>query len=358
MENQTEPTVQEIRAEIARNEAATVNDTSRIIDALCTAIVFLPLVRMYIDAGNPDPISDTGRLKPLSIAITKLITGKALPALNATLHAGTLKAWKQGETLGFVSLIDKVPPNVLKSLSEAGTFAHRETAAARFIDRKVRGINLSERVWRLENGLKVQIETVLQLAIVNGRSATETANDLKLYLKNPDAIFRKVRDASGKLQLSQAAKFYKPGVGVYRSAYANANRLARNEINNAYRRADWEQMQELDFVTGYRIQLSNNHPVTDICDTLKGIYPKSFQWSGWHVQCRCHMIKEIISMNEFAKMELGEFTPTQTTKFPGMMNEWIKENRHRFKAVAGIGTGVEWVDNSPELLAMVMNQSV
>jgi len=281
-----------------------------------------------------------------------------LPALNTTIHAGTLNAWKQGERLGFASLIGKVPENLLKTLSEAGTFAHREKAAAVFIDRKVRGINLSERVWRLEAGLKVQIETVLQLAILDGKSAIETANELKKYLKNPDTLFRRVRDAKGKLQLSQAAKFYKPGIGVYRSPYKNAHRLVRNEINNAYRRADWEQMQDLDFVTGYRIQLSNNHPVTDICDTLKGIYPKSFQWSGWHVQCRCHMIKEIISLDQFAKMERGEFSPVQTTKLPEMIKCWVEDNKHRFKPGPGTLTGIEWVDNSPELLAMFAPQPV
>ena len=355
MENQKSEN--DIRREIAQNEANTVRNTILIIDALCVAVVFLPAVRIYIDRGQADPISDTGSLKLLTKAIDKLIV-QTLQTLNATIHAGTLTAWKQGETLGFASLIDKVPQNVLKSLTEAGTFAHRETAAAAFIDRKIRGLNLSERVWRLEKGIKLQIETVLQLSILNGRSATETANDLKLYLKNPDAIFRKVRDAQGKLQMSQAAKFYRPGVGVYRSAYANAMRLSRNEINNAYRRADWEQTQELDFVTGYRIQLSNNHPVTDICDTLKGIYPKYFQWSGWHVQCRCHMIKEIISPSQFVKMERGEFTPTQTKELPEFIKIWTEENKHRFKPGTGTMTGIEWVDNSPELLAMFMNQPV
>jgi hypothetical protein len=188
------------------------------------------------------------------------------------------------------------------------------------------------------------------LAILDGRSAIETATDLKKYLKNPDALFRRVRDARGKLQLSQAARQYRPGIGVYRSAYANAHRLARNEINNAYRRADWEQMQDLDFVTGYRIQLSNNHPVKDICDTLQGKYPKSFQWTGWHVACRCHMTKEIISMDQFAKMERGEFTPEQTTKFPLMMGDWIAENRHRFKQPTGSASGIDWIDNNPKLL--------
>lgn len=34
----------------------------------------------------------------------------------------------------------------------------------------------------------------------------------------------------------------------------------------AYRRADHERWQQMDFVLGIKIELSNQHPVTDICD--------------------------------------------------------------------------------------------
>ena len=46
--------------------------------------------------------------------------------------------------------------------------------------------------------------------------------------------------------------------------------------------ADYERWQQLDFVVGIEIKLSNNHtlngmPFTDICDKLKGRYPKGLQ---------------------------------------------------------------------------------
>ena len=284
-------------------------------------------------------------------AIQKLIA-EALKNLNATIQAGAVQAFKQGESLSFAQIAGKLPENALKSLKEAGTFAHREKAADEFINRKIRGLKLSERVWRLEPGIKAQIETVLQLAILDGRSSIETANDLKMYLKEPDRLFRRVRDEKGRLQLSKAARTYHPGVGVYRSSFANANRLARNEINNAYRAAHWQQIQELDFVTGIKINLSNNHPVTDICDTLKGIYPKSFRWHGWHVQCRCNMTTILCSQEELnANIKKG-IKPEQITDLPDKIKQWTVENRTRFKPDENGQTGIEWLDNSPALTAI------
>ena len=58
-------------------------------------------------------------------------------------------------------------------------------------------------------------------------------------------------------------------------------RVARSETNIAYRRADNERWQQMDFVLGQRIQLSKNHPKKDICDKLAGDYPKdSYSTAG------------------------------------------------------------------------------
>lgn len=60
--------------------------------------------------------------------------------------------------------------------------------------------------------------------------------------------------------------------------------LAATETNMAYRAADYERWQQLDFVVGIRIELSNNHTCLgadgkphrfhDICDDLQKKYPE------------------------------------------------------------------------------------
>lgn len=168
---------------------------------------------------------------------------------------------------------------------------------AAFQGRKVQGLNLSDRVWKCTDQFTGHMELALDVAIGDGRSAQELSRDVRGLLQEPNRLFRRVRDKYGNLRLSKAAAAYHPGRGVYRSSYQNAMRLARTEINMAYKTADWERWQRLDFVVGIRIGLSNNHtiinskgepePLTDICDELAGDYPKTFKFVGWHPNCRC-----------------------------------------------------------------------
>lgn len=168
---------------------------------------------------------------------------------------------------------------------------------AAFQGRKVQGLNLSDRVWKCTDQFTGHMELALDVAIGDGRSAQELSRDVRGLLNEPNRLFRRVRDKYGNLRLSKAAAAYHPGRGVYRSSYQNAMRLARTEINMAYKTADWERWQRLDFVVGFRIGLSNNHtiinskgepePLTDICDELAGDYPKTFKFVGWHPNCRC-----------------------------------------------------------------------
>lgn len=168
---------------------------------------------------------------------------------------------------------------------------------AAFQGRKVQGLGLSQRVWKVTDQFQGHMELALDVAIGDGRSAEELSRDVRGLLKEPNKLFRRVRDKYGNLKLSKAAAAYHPGRGVYRSSYQNAMRLARTEINMAYRTADWERWQREEFVVGFRIGLSNNHtiknskgelePLTDICDELAGDYPKTFKFVGWHPNCRC-----------------------------------------------------------------------
>lgn len=181
----------------------------------------------------------------------------------------------------------------------------RAKARKAFDERRNHGLNLSDNVWQYTDQFKEEIEMSLDLGLRDGLSADKLSREVRRYLNNPTALFRRVRDVHGMLHLSQRAKAYYPGRGVYRSAYKNARRLAATETNIAYRTADYEHNQALDFVVGIRIVLSNNHtlngkPFFDICDDLsaplgskatkgRGCYPKDFKFTGWHPLCRCHI---------------------------------------------------------------------
>ena len=168
--------------------------------------------------------------------------------------------------------------------------SRRNEALEAFRKRVGNGMNLSERVWKLTEQFKSELELALDVGICEGKSADAISRDIRQYLNNHDKLFRRVRDKHGNLKLSKAAEAYHPGQGVYRSSYKNALRVARTEVNMAYRTADHENWSAERMVIGIRVSLSNNHtlngnPFFDICDELKGVYPKEFKFTGWHPMC-------------------------------------------------------------------------
>ena len=243
-------------------------------------------------------------------------------------------------------------------------------ALAAFLDRKVEGLNLSDRVWQHTDQFKDEIEMALDLGIREGKSATSMSIDVRQYLQNPNMLFRRVRDKHGLLQLSKRAKAFHPGQDVYRSSYKNARRLTATENNIAYRTADFLRYQQMDFVVGIQICLSNNHTVllqpgettsgptqqradgspkanavkhlVDICDDLQGRYPKDFKFTGWHPHCRCHVITILKSKDEIKRdikrLANGETVDNtsvnEVTELPKNFTEWVKDNEERLKGRA------------------------
>ena len=202
-----------------------------------------------------------------------------------------------------------------------------------FLTRTAAGMNLSERVWNLTNGAKDQLELYLSSGISTGRSAAEIAGDIKQYLNEPNRLFRRVRQ-EGKLVLSKAAKGYHPGAGIYRSSYRNALRLAKNEINMAYRMSDHLRRQQLPFVTGIEVHLSASHPRLDMCDDLAGKYPKGFIFMTWHVGCLCYTTSIMLNEKDSLKfMRTGEIPKSKyISGIPRRATNWIKLNA---KTIAG-----------------------
>lgn len=217
-------------------------------------------------------------------------------------------------------------------------FNNNEEAREAFIIRKESDLRLSDRVWNYTTQFKEEIEMGLDLGIGQGLSADELSRELRDYLKHPDKLFRRVRDKHGQLHLSKAAAAFHPGRGVYRSSYKNARRLAATETNMAYRSADHERWQQLDFVVGILIEPSKtNHPVEDICDDLKGKYPKDFKFTGWHPHCRCHALSILKTLDEMAEdnkrilrgEDVTSGSVNEVTSTPKAFDKWIRDNEDR-----------------------------
>lgn len=262
-------------------------------------------------------------------------------------------------------------------------FSRNQDAVDSFFKRKSAygGLNLSQKVWRYVDNLKTEMEVALSVSLGQGDSASTVSRKVRQYLQEPDKMFRRFRVKTGEKDVFDDdgsvigkepvygrkwkrkvidpktgavtwqdfnPRNYHPGQGVYRSSYKNAMRLTRTETNMAYRTADQDRWQRMDFVIGYRVCLSNNHPSPDICNDLsaprndrksdKGVYPKDFVFKGWHPQCRCYVIPILASDDEFVAMEQAKLQGKQPPTPKGIIRkpnkafyDWLKANKERME---------------------------
>ena len=230
------------------------------------------------------------------------------------------------------------------------TQSSRIRSADAFVrEKQCDGLNLSSRVWNLAGNAKKEIEVIIQNAVIEGKRGTEIAKDLQGFLLEPNKLFRCVKNKeTGELELSQAARAYHPGQGVYRSSYKNALRMARTELKAAQCEAAWQSAQSNPLIVGWEIRLSNNHttlrdgkpcPFHDMCDELQGVYPKAFRFRGWHPHCRCEMLPIIARPSDRKELyrrifkgdakERAEWSPRKIEEVPQVFTDWVEKNRER-----------------------------
>lgn len=290
---------------------------------------------------------------PATLREVEALVGELREQVEVAIVNGVRSAWTLSNNKNN-ALVSRVFAGRERDLSEEEYrryFSNNNSALEAFLRRRTRGMDLSDRVWNYSESFRREIEMGIDLGLRSGESAAQMARSLRQYLRAPDKLFRRVRDRHGVLQLSKAAGAYHPGRGVYRSSYKNALRLAATETNMAYRTADHLRWQQLDFVVGIEIRLSNNHTLngarfTDICDTLAGRYPKDFKFTGWHPMCRCHavtVLKTEAEMAEDTRRILAGEAPVAGSanavrEVPAAFREWVEGNAERISAARQRGT--------------------
>ena len=101
----------------------------------------------------------------------------------------------------------------------------------------------------------------------------------------------------------------------------------------------------MPFVIGQYITLSNNHTCKgvegvfrDMCDDLKGEYPKEFKFTGQHPHCRCHVEAKLADLDELNKYSQLSHEEQENYHFDGEVkgmpkgyNDWMQNNAERIE---------------------------
>lgn len=297
--------------------------------------------RVKIDPDKLFSFDDYPAAKQAAAKLLKTFQTRLLQVISTGSREQWLYANRKSDAF-LQSILDtsKIRPTLLDRMQDRNLDALKA-----FQERKVNGLNLSDRIWQYSDQFKEAMELGIDVGIGSGKSAAQLSRELRGFLLEPNNLFRRVRDKHGNLVLSQAAKSFHPGQGVYRSSYKNAMRLTRSEVNMSYRTADELRWNQMDFVVGFEVKLSNNHtlngkPFVDICDQLAGKYPKQFRFVGWHPQCRCFKVPILQDPDEFNDDELNELKAAvngteykqyssrkAVTALPGNFQDWMVENQ-------------------------------
>ena len=252
--------------------------------------------------------------------------------LQALIYSGTTEEWKQSNLVQDLLANDVLKAYGIRRGKEKFTHYYQPNndALKAFQQRKDKGFTVSQKIWNQSYNFKREMEYAISSAIEKGQSAITLSKRISKYLHDFPKLQADYKERYGKATDCHNCE--------YRSI-----RLARSEINMAYRTAEQTRWQQMDFIKGYEIKLSHSHPKEDVCDELAGIYPKWFEWTGWHPNCFCFAIPIVMSDDEWYSGEGKELTT-----LPDNFILWARENNSRIKQSIENGKAPYWLSDNVE----------
>ena len=288
------------------------------------------------EGGVPFLFDDYPEVKQLVEDLKSQFVGE----MRGLIYSGTSDEWKRSNIMQ-----DLLAKKVLKYYDaqidgerERVYFQANSDAMRAFQERTANGMNLSANLWNQSENYVREMEYAISSAIEKGMSAVTLSKRLSQYLNDFESLKADYGEKYGQAVNCADCE--------YRSI-----RLARSEINMAYRAAEQARWQQFDFITGYEIKLSGSHPKEDICDAMVGRYPKDFVFSGWHPNCLCMCLPIIMNEDDYWKMREGK--PVQSQKvedMPETFKDYVRDNESRLMDAQSRGTAPYWVRDNVSLL--------
>lgn len=168
-----------------------------------------------------------------------------------------------------------------EAVLDSGAAMRINQAAVDFVMRVKQGdgLNLSERIWRLNQGAKEALQRAVASAVIRGNSAARAAQELLMKGQAIPGDMQQLAKGGLAGHVAQLADLLtsRDGGEVWK-----AERVLRTEINRAHGEAFMAGAIETPGFAGFRYLLSPMHPEPDICDLLAaqnihglgpGVYP-------------------------------------------------------------------------------------
>lgn len=256
--------------------------------------------------------------------------------MRSVIMSSTSEEWKQSNLVQDL-LADKVLRfyGIKKNDKKYRIYYQSNNDALKaFQERKDKGLSLSEKLWNQSSEYKEEMEFCLSSAIEKGTGAVKLSKRLSKYLVDFPSLKRDYKERFGRAVNCKDCE--------YRSI-----RLARTEINMAYRTAEQERWRQFDFVLGYEVKLTQNGlHVPDVCDDLAGKFPKDFVFRGWHPNCLCYCIPILKTEEQFFNDE----DASEIMVPPQDFLDWIDDNADRIGTARDRGTLPHWYTENAQFV--------
>lgn len=264
---------------------------------------------------------------PATIKRVDELQDRFVRELNGVVYTSTSKEWKQSNLVQDLLASKAIKFYDVVSHGNKYQKLYYQTnldALKAFQERVEKRMTLSDKVWNQSVEYRKELECAISAGVEKGMSAVTLSKRLSKYLTDFPTLQADYKERYGK------------AVDCLNCEYRSM-RLARTESNMAYRMAEQARWRQFDFVLGYEIKLTQNGKhVTDICDELKGKYPKDFVFKGWHPNCMCYAVPILKTEEEFWDDSLGN--ANEVKEYPRGFVDWLVDNEEKIKDAEKSGT--------------------
>ena len=275
------------------------------------------------DGDNPFSFSDY----PQTQKRINDLQAQFVDDIHAVIYRGTSEEWKNSNIVQDL-IADKVLKTYTATIDKEKykvLYQTNSDALKAFQNRRDRGFDVSAKLWQQSTVYKEELEAAISCAIQKGTSAVALSKQISKHLLDFPSLQKDYKEKYGSAEHLKDCE--------YRSI-----RLARSEINMAYRTAENERWEQMDFVVGYEIKRSGRKFPCPVCESLAGKYPKDFVWTGWHPCCYCYKIPILKTEEEFwawdGRSETSADSVNQVKDVPDSFKKWVLDNHGRIEVAS------------------------
>jgi len=259
------PTPYEAQILAARLRQLTlVAQQQRTLDAVLSQVHETASKRIADTAGGTNAIVKRQRWRQLQSQLGDIIDGGMDNVRDVIVRDMTVSARYaiDARVKGSVAMLTPFRPDLAGQVPAAFATVPRDALNSLLARTHMDGKTFSKRIWDFRKYSHNVISQTVSRGILEGKSAYELSRELEAFL----VMSKDEAKAFSRVWAEKHTEEWKAAWKTRGRLKYNAMRLARTEINHAFREGSVQSAKRAPWVRGLKWRLSASHPKPDICD--------------------------------------------------------------------------------------------